>query len=114
MVLNINRDSMAHVGFSPPTRIFEAAGAGACLITDSWEGIETFFAPGREILPASSAEEIVQYLRRCDSAKASEIGKAMRLRALRLHTYELRAAQVHAALNAHATETASQPQQAVA
>ncbi len=41
MVLNINRDSMAGVGFSPPTRVFEAAGAGACLITDRWAGIET-------------------------------------------------------------------------
>jgi spore maturation protein CgeB len=33
-VLNINRQSMAEYGFSPPTRIFEAAGAAACLITD--------------------------------------------------------------------------------
>lgn len=115
MVLNINRDSMAHVGFSPPTRIFEAAGAGACLITDAWEGIETFFAPGREILPASSAEEIVQYLRRCNSARASEIGKAMRARALRQHTYELRAAQVEAVLNAQSRGAAAQiPQQAIA
>ncbi len=38
-------DSMAHVGFSPPTRVFEAAGAGACLITDQWDGIEMFFDP---------------------------------------------------------------------
>ena len=38
MVLNINRESMANVGFSPPTRIFEAAGAGACLVTDRWTG----------------------------------------------------------------------------
>src|SRR5262249_7743795 len=46
MVLNINRDSMAHTGFSPPTRVFEAAGAGACVITDRWPGVEMFFTPG--------------------------------------------------------------------
>src|SRR5262249_49916691 len=59
MALNINRDSMAGVGFSPPTRIFEAAGAGACLITDRWVGIETFFEPDTEILLAGNAEEII-------------------------------------------------------
>ena len=56
MVLNINRESMASVGFSPPTRVFEAAGAGACLITDDWAGIEEFFEPGCEILVARDAQ----------------------------------------------------------
>ncbi|TIP52890.1 MAG: hypothetical protein E5X69_06560, partial [Mesorhizobium sp.] len=41
-VLNISRDSMAANGFSPATRVFEAAGAGACLLTDAWLGIELF------------------------------------------------------------------------
>jgi len=41
-VLNISRDSMAKCGFSPATRVFEAAGAGACLVTDAWKGIEMF------------------------------------------------------------------------
>jgi spore maturation protein CgeB len=52
MVLNIARDSMAATGFSPATRVFEAAGAGACLVTDHWEGIELFLEPDREILVA--------------------------------------------------------------
>ena len=94
MVLNINRDSMAGVGFSPPTRIFEAAGAGACLITDRWVGIETFFALGKEILVAGNAEEIIACLRDISAAKAREIGQNMRVRALRDHTYELRAKEV--------------------
>jgi len=96
MVLNINRDSMAGVGFSPPTRVFEAAGAGACLITDRWVGIETFFAPEKEILVAGSAEEIVAWLRDTSAAEAKEIGQNMRVRALRDHTYELRAKEVDA------------------
>ena len=94
MVLNINRESMAHTGFSPPTRVFEAAGAGACLITDEWQGIEQFFAPGREILVARNAEEIVAHLRSIDSQAARMIGERMRARALRDHTYALRARQV--------------------
>jgi spore maturation protein CgeB len=91
MVLNINRDSMAGVGFSPPTRVFEAAGAGACLITDRWAGIEAFFAPEEEILVAGSAEEIVSYLYTIPANDARDIGEKMRRRALRDHTYALRA-----------------------
>jgi spore maturation protein CgeB len=91
MVLNINRDSMAGVGFSPPTRVFEAAGAAACLITDRWAGIETFFAPEKEILVAGSAEEVVHCLRTVSADQARQIGANMRERALRDHTYALRA-----------------------
>ncbi len=101
MVLNINRDSMAGVGFSPPTRIFEAAGAGACLITDRWTGIETFFDIGREILVAGSAEEIVAHLRNISNVETREIGDSMHRRALREHTYVLRAREFDAIV-AHA------------
>ena len=100
MVLNINRQSMARVGFSPPTRVFEAAGAGACVITDAWAGIDQFFEPGREILVAESAEDVVSFLGEIPCQGASDIGKAMRGRALRDHTYSLRAHQVHEALHA--------------
>src|SRR5208282_4759469 len=93
MVLNINRESMADVGFSPPTRVFEAAGAAACLITDKWRGIERFFEPGREILVAESADEIAGYLRGKSAAEAHAIGGAMRLRALAEHTYQQRAVE---------------------
>lgn len=91
MVLNINRESMADVGFSPPTRVFEAAGAGACLITDQWTGIDAFFEPGNEILVVGSAEEIVHYLRTVPPRKAHKIGEAMRVRALHDHLYVQRA-----------------------
>jgi spore maturation protein CgeB len=109
MVLNINRDSMAGVGFSPPTRVFEAAGAGACLITDEWAGIETFFAPEKEILVAGSAEEIVAYLRTISQAAAKQIGNNMRQRALHDHTYALRAHEFDAIMkSAVAEQLASQ------
>jgi spore maturation protein CgeB len=107
MVLNINRELMAKVGFSPPTRVFEAAGAGACLITDHWEGIETFFAPGREILVARSASEVADLLRTVDNRVAGEIGRAMRKRALLEHTYALRALQVREILRQSTPEVLS-------
>ena len=101
MVLNINRESMAEVGFSPPTRVFEAAGAGACLISDQWTGVEQFFTPGEEILLASSAEDVAHLLRNVDQLCARRLGGAMRERALREHSYRLRAAQFHAILEDH-------------
>jgi len=91
MVLNINRESMAQTGFSPPTRVFEAAGAAACLITDAWTGVDQFFEPGREILVADDAEDIVCHLRETSAADARSIGSAMHARALRDHLYESRA-----------------------
>ncbi len=93
MVLNINRDSMAKVGFSPPTRIFEAAGAAACVITDRWPGIEQFFLPGKEILIAEGAEDVVRHLKSCPRAQAKGIGANMRRRALAGHSYQVRAEQ---------------------
>ena len=98
MVLNVNRESMAKVGFSPPTRVFEAAGAGACLITDEWEGVDQFFTPNSEILIAKGAEEVVAHLRGRNAEQACAIGQAMMSRALRDHSYESRAQQVHAEL----------------
>ncbi len=99
MVLNINRESMAEVGFSPPTRVFEAAGAAACLVTDHWQGVETFFNPGSEILVARGPEDIVRYLRTLSPQECARIGSAMRVRALREHTYALRSAMVDAILS---------------
>lgn len=99
MVLNINRESMADVGFSPPTRVFEAAGAAACLITDRWAGISEFFAENEEILVAASAEDIVMFLRELTEADASAIGQRMRARALSDHTYAQRGRAVHQILS---------------
>jgi spore maturation protein CgeB len=94
MVLNINRTSIAQMGFSPPTRVFEAAGAAACLITDAWTGVEQFFEVGSEILVASDAEDVARFLRETSPEQARKTGSAMRRHALRDHTYELRAKQV--------------------
>lgn len=97
-VLNISRDSMARFGFSPATRVFEAAGAGACLITDRWVGIEQFLEPGREVLVADDGEQVAAHVAGLTRARAGEIGAAARERVLREHTYAHRAEQVEAIL----------------
>jgi spore maturation protein CgeB len=98
-LLNVTRDSMARNGFSPATRVFEAAGAAACLITDAWPGIEMFFEPGREILVATDGSEVVEYLRSLTPAAAKKIGAAAYRRVLAEHTYAHRAAQIDALLD---------------
>lgn len=101
-IININRDSMARVGFSPPTRVFEAAGAGACLIMDAWKGIEAFLEPGKEVLVAHDGNEVSEHLRRLTPARAAEIGRAALRRVLAQHTYAQRAFQVEATLEGKA------------
>jgi spore maturation protein CgeB len=97
-VLNVNRESMARYGFSPPTRVFEAAGAGACLITDYWEGIELFLEPGREVLVAHTGDQVAEHLGSLLPESAARIGIAARQRILSEHTYDHRAAQVESLL----------------
>ncbi len=97
-VLNVARDSMAAVGFSPATRVFEAAGAGACLITDAWEGIEQFLVPGEEILIARDGADVAEYLTTLTPHAARIIGIKARQRVLAEHTYERRATIVDAVL----------------
>jgi spore maturation protein CgeB len=94
--LNINRDSMARFGFSPPTRVFEAAGAGACLITDRWPGIEVFLEPDQEVLVAGSGEEVAAMVARLTPEHARKIANAARKRVLAHHTYAQRAREVDA------------------
>ena len=100
-VLNVARDSMAHIGFSPATRVFEAAGAAACLITDAWEGIEQFLRPDTEVLVARDGQDVADHLAALTPARAREIGRASLARVLAEHTYGLRGHQVDALFREH-------------
>lgn len=90
-VLNVSRDSMAANGFSPATRVFEAAGAGACLITDFWEGVEQFLKPDEEVLVARDGQEVAEHLEALTPERARAIGDAACRRVLAEHTYAQRA-----------------------
>jgi spore maturation protein CgeB len=97
-VLNINRTSMARFGFAPATRMFEAAGAGACLITDRWQGLDLFLEPEREVLVANDGAEVAAILEDLAPDRARKIGEAARQKILTSHTYEKRALEVQAVL----------------
>jgi spore maturation protein CgeB len=104
-VLNIARDSMAEIGFSPATRVFEAAGAGACLITDAWEGIELFLKPDEEVLVARDGQDVIQHLDGLTRERAEAIGRRACDRILAEHTCAKHGAQVDAILKEEAART---------
>ncbi len=101
-VLNVSRSSMAENGFSPATRVFEAAGAGACLITDFWEGIELFLKPNEEVLVARDGKDVCDILSEISNEQARLIGKNALTRVLADHTYASRAVTVDAIFRVHA------------
>jgi spore maturation protein CgeB len=99
-VLNVNRESMARFGHSPATRVFEAAGAAACVISDAFTGVEQFLEPGKEILIAGSGVEVAAHLAALDGEQARRMGARARGRVLASHTYAHRARKVEEALAA--------------
>lgn len=87
--LNITRKAMADSGFCPSGRIFEAAACGVPIISDYWEGLETFFEPGSEILLANSTDEVIKHL--CmPETKRMELAQMARRRILQEHTADHR------------------------
>ena len=87
--LNVTREAMARYGYCPSGRLFEAAACGAVLLSDVWEGLDTFFALGEEIVPVRSAAEVVDALSLSDE-ELRRIAEAARARALQEHTGECR------------------------
>ncbi len=92
--LNVTRADMKRLGYSPSVRLFEAAACAAPVISDRWEGIEDFFEPGREILLASTADEVLDCLTRIPEDERRAMGARARARFLREHTGTRRASQL--------------------
>ncbi|WP_207435437.1 CgeB family protein [Sabulibacter ruber] len=111
-VLNISRESMARYGFSPATRVFEAAGAGACIITDYWEGIDFFFEPETEILVAKDGVEVATLLQGLTPERAKAIGEAAYRKVLAKHTYGHRADELEQLLLTTPRTTTAAPSSA--
>jgi spore maturation protein CgeB len=88
--LNITRGSMAAMGYCPSGRLFEAAACGTAVLSDWWEGLESFFHPGEEILIATdSADTTASLTQPSDALK--RVGERARARTLDCHTAEIRA-----------------------
>jgi spore maturation protein CgeB len=92
--LNVTRAAMVSNGYSPSVRLFEAAACGTPIISDYWEGLESFFTPGEEILISRSAEETLSFLRELPEQKRMTIGRRARERAIAEHSAATRAAQL--------------------
>ncbi len=84
--LNVTRPKMAEAGFSPSVRLFEAAACGVPVISDAWPGLDEFFVPGREILVASTAEDVLRLLATTTDRERDAIGARARARVLAEHT----------------------------
>ena len=92
--LNLTRADMIRAGYAPSVRLFEAAACGVPVISDDWEGLDTFFVPGEEILLASDARDVLRILRETGEAERRAIGRAGRARILRAHTSRHRAGEL--------------------
>jgi len=80
LVLNVNREPMARYGYSPASRLFEAAACGACIVSDIWPGIKAIFIPGEEILLARGAEDVIAAISETGPARRAAVGAAARRR----------------------------------
>lgn len=93
LTLNVTRRAMKNMGYCPSGRLFEAAACGAPLLSDGWEGLESFFEPDEEILVANSTDEAVSAIQ-LPNATLKEIGRRARERALDEHTAACRAEEL--------------------
>jgi spore maturation protein CgeB len=94
--LNVTRADMVAAGYSPSTRLFEAAASGTPLISDYWEGLESFFVPGEEVLLARSTADVLRFLTCTSEDQRRSIGRRARARVLAEHTAAHRAMQLEA------------------
>ena len=92
--LNVTRALMVKAGWSPSVRLFEAAACAVPIISDYWEGLESVFEPGRQILVSTSPDDTLRYLRDIPDWKRRAIGASACARVLAEHTLNHRAAQI--------------------
>ncbi len=99
LTLNVTRRAMAEMGWCPSGRLFEAAACGAAILTDAWAGLDSFFAPGTEVLVAGVGEDALAAVDLSD-AELRRIAEAGRARALEAHTSDHRAGDFEVAIEA--------------
>ena len=97
--LNLTRADMIRAGFSPSVRLFEAAACATVIISDDWQGLDSFFVPGEEILISRNSEETLHWLRHLDDARRLEMGLNAYRRFLSAHTPDHRAAELEKKLH---------------
>lgn len=103
--LNVTRDDMKALGYSPSVRLFEAAACGVPIISDAWPGLEAIFRLGTEILTADSTEDVLRLLHDTTPAKRKAVAEAARQRVLKEHTAQHRAAELEGLFDLGARRT---------
>ncbi len=109
--VNVTRDDMKALGFSPSVRLFEAAACGVPIVSDNWPGLDSIFTLGKEILVAESTEDVLHILRNTTPAKRKAIAAAARQRVLNEHTAAHRALELERLFDLRARQTHSSRQQ---
>lgn len=107
--LNITRADMLAAGWSPSVRLFEAAACATPVISDLWDGLASLFTPGREIIVARDARDVLAALTSTDEPGRRALGEAARRRILSDHTSVHRAAELEAHLGAAIAARAEAP-----
>ncbi|MGK3959292.1 glycosyltransferase [Sorangium sp. So ce118] len=97
LTLNVTRGAMAAMGYCPSGRLFEAAACGTPILSDSWEGLDQFFTPGKEILVARTTDEAVAALS-LPAGEIAAVARAARERVLAEHSAARRAEELVAIL----------------
>jgi spore maturation protein CgeB len=103
--LSVTRRAMAEYGYCPSGRLFEASACGTPLLSDTWEGLSSFFTPGSEILPVQTQQDVVAALSLSDN-ELIRIGEAARAHTLAHHTAEHRVSELEAIFELVAARTA--------
>jgi spore maturation protein CgeB len=99
LTLNVTRGAMARMGYCPSGRLFEAAACGVAIVSDEWEGLETFFEPGVEIIVARTTDDVIEAMQ-LPRSELERIAAAGRRRVLESHTATDRAIELESILNA--------------
>jgi spore maturation protein CgeB len=93
LTLNVTRAAMAAMGYCPSGRLFEAAACGTAVVSDTWDGLDRFFEPGREIFTATATEEAIEILS-LPRQEIARVARAARERTLAEHTADRRAREM--------------------
>jgi spore maturation protein CgeB len=93
LTLNITRGAMARMGYCPSGRLFEAAACGVAIVSDEWDGLESFFERGREIIVARTTDDVIAAIQ-LPAEELASIAEAARERVLASHTAAHRAAEL--------------------
>lgn len=92
--LNVTRQAMINLGYSPSVRLFEAAACGVPIISDDWKGLTDLFEEGREIYIARSSEDVIAILKDTTESERKKVGEAARMKILNSHTAVHRALEL--------------------